>query len=128
MTVAIARTNPDRSHLPLLSVAPTYTCPSNQRVILPDDALWWAVGGSWTSTQPLSVVEDPRITKTRRDHGRPARAIRAVPAAHPITYLYTAANAADQKIGRDVIERYTVLRKALDACKAELDQIVGPAK
>jgi hypothetical protein len=35
---------------------------------------------------------------------------------------------ADQKIGRDVIARYGVLRKELDAIKAELDGILGPAQ
>ena len=30
----------------------------------------------------------------------------------------------DQKIGRDAIERYEVLRKELDEIRAELDRIV----
>jgi hypothetical protein len=32
----------------------------------------------------------------------------------------------DQKIGRDALARYTVLKKELDAIKAELDRILGP--
>ena len=32
----------------------------------------------------------------------------------------------DQKIGRDAIERYAVLKKELDALKAELDKLLGP--
>jgi hypothetical protein len=45
-----------------------------------------------------------------------------------ITYLYTVTNATDQKIGRDVIERYSVLRRELDQRIAELNQILGPEK
>jgi hypothetical protein len=41
-----------------------------------------------------------------------------------ITYLYSVTNSTDQKIGRDVIERYGVLRKELDRRIAELDQIL----
>jgi hypothetical protein len=42
-----------------------------------------------------------------------------------ITYLYGMTNATDQKIGRDAIERYNVLRKELDAFVAELNQVLG---
>jgi photosystem II stability/assembly factor-like uncharacterized protein len=45
-----------------------------------------------------------------------------------ITYLYQMTNSADQKIGRDAEERYQILRKELDQRRAELDQILGPAK
>jgi hypothetical protein len=41
-----------------------------------------------------------------------------------ITYLYSVTNSTDQKIGRDVIERYDVLRKELDARMAELNRLV----
>jgi hypothetical protein len=34
----------------------------------------------------------------------------------------------DQKIGRDAIERYEVLRKELEAVRAELDRVLGPAR
>ena len=37
-----------------------------------------------------------------------------------ITYLYSLTNGTDQKIGRDAIERYEILRKELDARIAEL--------
>ena len=37
-----------------------------------------------------------------------------------ITYLYSMSLGADQKIGRDALERYAELRKALDALKARL--------
>jgi photosystem II stability/assembly factor-like uncharacterized protein len=42
-----------------------------------------------------------------------------------ITYLYSVTTATDQKIGRDTIERYRVLRQELDKCVAEADQILG---
>jgi len=41
-----------------------------------------------------------------------------------ITYLYTVTNSTDQKIGRDVIERYQTLRKALDQRIEQLDKIL----
>jgi photosystem II stability/assembly factor-like uncharacterized protein len=43
-----------------------------------------------------------------------------------ITYLAGMTSGGDQKIGRDAIARYAVLRKELDAIKAELDRILGP--
>jgi hypothetical protein len=45
-----------------------------------------------------------------------------------ITYLYGLTTATDQKIGRDAIERYAVLRKELDQRIAELNKILGPQK
>ncbi len=42
-----------------------------------------------------------------------------------ITYLYTLTNGADQKIGRDAVERYEILRNELDARQAELDKLLG---
>jgi hypothetical protein len=42
-----------------------------------------------------------------------------------ITYLYGMTNVADQKIGRDAIERYNVLKKELDGYLAELKQVWG---
>jgi len=40
-----------------------------------------------------------------------------------ITYLAGMTTGADQKIGRDAIERYDVLRKELDGIRAELDSL-----
>jgi photosystem II stability/assembly factor-like uncharacterized protein len=40
-----------------------------------------------------------------------------------IQYLYFATNGADQKVGRDAVERYNVLRKELDSILVELKQI-----
>jgi len=42
-----------------------------------------------------------------------------------ITYLAGMTTSADQKIGRDAIERYGVLKKELDAVRAELDRLTG---
>jgi hypothetical protein len=109
--------------------------------------------GSWTSTQPLTIIEDPRVTKdgvttadlreqfehnmrvrdlvsdANKTVARVRAAKRTDVAAHlitpsiryskpelqtHITYLYSLTTATDQKIGRDAIERYAVLRKELD--------------
>ncbi len=43
-----------------------------------------------------------------------------------VTYLYGATNATDQKVGRDAVERYGVLREQIDAAIAELNGILGP--
>ena len=43
-----------------------------------------------------------------------------------ITYLYQMTNGADQKVGRDAIERYQQLRKDLDERRRELDRVLGP--
>ncbi len=44
-----------------------------------------------------------------------------------ITYLNGMTNGADQKIGRDAITRYQLLRKEFDAVSAELTRMLGPA-
>ena len=43
-----------------------------------------------------------------------------------ITYLAGMTANVDQKIGRDAIERYQVLKKELDAIHAEVHRVVGP--
>jgi hypothetical protein len=43
-----------------------------------------------------------------------------------ISYLASMTAGNDQKVGRDALARYAVLRKELDAIKAELDRILGP--
>ena len=43
-----------------------------------------------------------------------------------VTYLYSEANATDQKVGRDAIERYEVLRRDIDGVVAELNAVLGP--
>jgi hypothetical protein len=42
-----------------------------------------------------------------------------------ITYLASMTSNVDQKIGRDAVERYQVLKKELDILRAEADQILG---
>ena len=44
-----------------------------------------------------------------------------------ITYLAGMTANSDQKIGRDAIERYQVLKKELDALRLEADRILGPS-
>jgi hypothetical protein len=133
--------------------------------------------GSWTSTQPFTIIEDPRVTKDGvttadlreqfehnmrvrelvSDVNKTVARLRAAQAgASPeklaklnelashlitpsiryskpelqthITYLYSMTNSTDQKIGRDAIERYAVLRKELDKRIAELDDIIGTVR
>ena len=45
-----------------------------------------------------------------------------------ITYLASMTANVDQKIGRDAIERYAVLKKEFDAISAEVDRVLGPAQ
>jgi photosystem II stability/assembly factor-like uncharacterized protein len=133
--------------------------------------------GTFTSTQPLSLIEDPRISQDGvttdelteqfehnlrvrdlvSDMNRTMARLRAarggatgeklanlndlaadlitppIRYSKPelqthITYLFTLTNATDQKIGRDAVERYKVLRKALDERMAQLDRILGVGK
>jgi hypothetical protein len=42
-----------------------------------------------------------------------------------VTYLASMTANVDQKIGRDAIERYQVLKKEFDALRAEADRILG---
>jgi hypothetical protein len=44
-----------------------------------------------------------------------------------ITYLSGMTANVDQKIGRDAVERYAVLKKDLDEARAEVDKILGPS-
>jgi photosystem II stability/assembly factor-like uncharacterized protein len=136
--------------------------------------------GSYTATEPLTLVEDPRITKDGvttadlaaqfshnikvrdlvSDANRDAARLRAaqqrlkgatgaaadtltrlndvaaklftpsIRYSKPellthITYLYSATNSADQKVGKDAIERFGVLRKELDVITKELDRLLG---
>jgi photosystem II stability/assembly factor-like uncharacterized protein len=129
--------------------------------------------GSWTATQPLDVVEDPRNVKDGvtlsdlreqfehnirvrelvGDVNRTVARLRAAMSSSSgdreiklkelsthlitppiryskpelqtqITYLYTVTNSTDQKPGRDVLERYQVLRQELDRRIQELDTIL----
>ena len=136
--------------------------------------------GSYTSTQPLTLVEDPRITKDGittadlaaqfshnmkvrdlvSDANRNASRLRqaqqrlrsatgaaadtlsklngvaaklftpSIRYSKPellthIQYLYSATNSADQKPGKDAMQRAGVLRKELDVIVKELDRLLG---
>jgi photosystem II stability/assembly factor-like uncharacterized protein len=136
--------------------------------------------GSYTSTQPLTLVEDPRITKdgittldlasqfshnvkvrdlvsdANRNASRLRQAQQRLRGANgaaadtlgklngvasklftpsiryskpelltQIQYLYSATNSADQKPGKDAIQRAGVLRKELDVIMKELDRLLG---
>lgn len=45
-----------------------------------------------------------------------------------ISYLASMTANVDQKIGRDAIERYAVLKKEFDVLRAEVDKVLGPAQ
>lgn len=45
-----------------------------------------------------------------------------------INYLAGMTATVDQKIGRDAIERYATLKRELDAIRAEVDRLLGPAQ
>src|SRR5207302_11463901 len=44
-----------------------------------------------------------------------------------ITYLASMTANVDQKIGRDAVERYAVLKKEFDSLRAEVDRLLGSA-
>jgi hypothetical protein len=66
----------------------------------------------------LTVLEGRLVTP-------PVRYSRPGLQAH-IAYLYGLATQADQRIGRDVVERYALLRRDLDAAQAEARAAIGP--
>jgi photosystem II stability/assembly factor-like uncharacterized protein len=75
-----------------------------------------AAGASSADTlQRLTALEAKLLTPSVR-YSRPGLQ------AH-IGYLYGMSNRADQKVGRDAVERYRVLRQELDARAAELRAI-----
>jgi photosystem II stability/assembly factor-like uncharacterized protein len=132
--------------------------------------------GDYTAAQPLTIIEDPRVTRDgvttahlreQFEHNIKARDLvskvnKAVArlrdaqktkkdpdtltkldklAARMITptiryskpeiqthiqYLYGMTNSADQKIGKDAVERYEVLRKELDRDITDLIELIGP--
>lgn len=66
----------------------------------------------------LTAIERKLVTEPVR-YGKPGLQ------AH-ITYLASMTANVDQKIGRDAIERYEVLKKELDTIRAQVDQLLGP--
>ena len=67
----------------------------------------------------LKLIADKVITSTIR-YSQPELQTH-------VTYLYGENNRTDQKIGKDAVERYEVLRKQVDAVTADLNRILGPA-
>jgi photosystem II stability/assembly factor-like uncharacterized protein len=75
-----------------------------------------AIGKS-PNDQRLIVLAGKLLTEPVR-YGKPGLQ------AH-ITYLASMTSNVDQKIGRDAIDRYQVLKKELDTLRAEADRILG---
>jgi hypothetical protein len=67
----------------------------------------------------LNAIANKLLTEPVR-YGKPGLQ------AH-ITYLAGMTANVDQKIGRDAVERYAVLKKDLDEARAEVDKILGPS-
>ena len=67
----------------------------------------------------LQIIADKLITSKIR-YSQPALQTH-------IAYLYSENTRTDQKVGRDAIARYELLRKQLDAAVADLNRVLGPA-
>lgn len=76
-----------------------------------------ATGAAADTVQKLNAVEARLVTP-------PIRYSKPELLTH-ITYLYSVTNQADQKLGRDVTERYDFLKRELDALVAETNRILG---
>ena len=74
-------------------------------------------GGASSSSAKLTEIASHLITPAIR-YSKPELQTH-------ITYLYGMTNLTDQKIGRDAIERYKVLRRDLDRYLTELNQVLG---
>ena len=76
-------------------------------------------GNDLETAKRLTAIASKLMTEPVR-YGKPGLQ------AH-ITYLAGMTANVDQKIGRDAIERYEVLKKELNVIRAEVDQLLGPA-
>ncbi|HEV2904705.1 MAG TPA: hypothetical protein VGW32_06640, partial [Pyrinomonadaceae bacterium] len=79
-----------------------------------------SASGNGESTARLNALAAKLLTEPVR-YGKPGLQ------AH-ITYLAGMTANVDQKIGRDAIERYAVLKKEFDAVKAEADQLLAAGR
>jgi photosystem II stability/assembly factor-like uncharacterized protein len=79
-----------------------------------------ATGADLETAKRVEAIAAKLLTESVR-YGKPGLQ------AH-ISYLAGMTSGVDQKIGRDAIERYEVLKKELDAVRAELDKVLGPEK
>jgi photosystem II stability/assembly factor-like uncharacterized protein len=90
-----------------------------QRVQQAQRRLQSATGAAADTARRLAPVAAKLLTEPVR-YGKPGL-------QEHIRYLAGMTTGADQKIGRDAVERYAVLRRELDALKAEVDSVLGPA-
>jgi hypothetical protein len=72
-------------------------------------------GGDASKLKAIDAIAGKLLTEPVR-YGKPGLQAQ-------ITYLAGMTTGADQKIGLDAVERYAVLRKELDAIRAELDAL-----
>jgi hypothetical protein len=79
-----------------------------------------ATGAAADTAKQVKEVSETLNTQPIR-YGKPGLQ------AH-ITYLAGMTARADQKVGQDALERYTFLRKELEAAKAKLDKAIGPQR
>ncbi len=78
-----------------------------------------AAGAQAADTLAKVVAVNEKLLTAPVRYGKPGLQ------AH-ISYLAGMTTRVDQKVGRDALERADVLRKELDAAKAELDRAIGP--
>jgi photosystem II stability/assembly factor-like uncharacterized protein len=78
-----------------------------------------AATGSPDASARINAVATKLLTEPVR-YGKPGLQ------AH-ITYLASMTANIDQKIGRDAVERYAVLKKEFDGLRTEVDKVLGPA-
>jgi len=79
-----------------------------------------ATGADAETAKRLEAIAAKLLTEPVR-YGKPGLQ------AH-ITYLAGMTAGVDQKIGRDAVERYQVLKKELDAARTELNKLLGPGR
>jgi hypothetical protein len=79
-----------------------------------------APGADGDMTNRLNAIAGKLLSEPVR-YGKPGLQ------AH-ITYLAGMTANVDQKIGRDAIKRYELLRNEFDTIRAEIDQVLGPAQ
>ena len=77
-----------------------------------------ATGADAENAKQIEAIAAKLLTEPVR-YGKPGLQ------AHIIYLSGGLTTTADQKIGRDAVERYNVLRKELDAIRAELDRVLG---
>lgn len=88
------------------------------RVRSAENRLRGATGAAADTLAKVQAISAKLITP-------PARYSQPGLQAH-ITYLAGMTARSEQRVGRDALERYSVLRKELDAIKAEIARVLGP--